>query len=37
MKNGRVVQLHHTNHNFFEDPAQVDVVVGQIEAFLSSR
>jgi len=35
MKNGRVVELHHTNHNFFKDPTQVDGVVGQIEAFLS--
>jgi pimeloyl-ACP methyl ester carboxylesterase len=37
MKNGRVIQLHHTNHSFFKDPTQVDGVVGQIEAFLSSH
>jgi pimeloyl-ACP methyl ester carboxylesterase len=32
--NGRVIQLHNTNHNFFKDPAQADGVVSQIEAFL---
>ena len=34
MKNGRVIHLHNTNHNFFKDPAQVDGVVSEIRGFL---
>jgi pimeloyl-ACP methyl ester carboxylesterase len=32
--NGRVIQLHNTNHNFFKDARQVDHVVDEIETFL---
>jgi pimeloyl-ACP methyl ester carboxylesterase len=32
--NGRVIQLHNTNHNFFKDARQVDRVVQEIETFL---
>jgi pimeloyl-ACP methyl ester carboxylesterase len=37
MRKGRVVTLHHTNHNFFKDPTQVDRVVREIHEFLASR
>jgi hypothetical protein len=32
--NGRVIQLHNTNHNFFKDARQADHVVDEIETFL---
>lgn len=37
MKHGRVVELHGTNHFFFQDPKQVDNVVREIRTFLLDK